>query len=149
MATAYFSNEFEEFFFHGGNDDIQIFLFLQPQFLLSCVFFCDSYPDAMKETWETRLIQAIEAALESGDKITDITKRSGVNRNQVDDMLRKGTRPRVDTFLKICQGLDVDPIYILTGINMSTETGRLIRLFSAMNEDRQKAFLRLLDEDHS
>lgn len=96
----------------------------------------------MSDEWFPRFRKAIERALEDGTKPSDLGKKAGVNRNMAGDIVKKGTIPSVENFLKICQAIDADPIQILTGAPQpSREVSKALQIFATWPDDQQKSFL--------
>lgn len=137
-------NEFDQLVSHDEHHNKQKNLFDQEQFYLKCIFHASKYSVGMDDGWQTRLIDAINAATENGETIKGITVKADVNRSQIDDMMRKGTRPRVDTFLKLCRALKISPFYVLTGIDQDRRTYQILSLFGILDNQQQSVFITMM-----
>ena len=78
--------------------------------------------------WKTRLLVAIEA---DGRSRASICAAAGLSRNYIGSIYTDGKEPTVPKMLLLCKALNVSPAYIISGIDASPETARLMEALTA------------------
>lgn len=92
--------------------------------------------------WRIRLLAAIDADRRSDNAISEET--DGVGRNFVGQFRNDRKMPGVDNFLALCDALNVSPIYIITGLNITSDDQEMIRIYSRLRDEPRAHFLRFL-----
>lgn len=90
--------------------------------------------------WRERLSNAVT---DSDKSKRAISLESGNGPGYVHSILNEGKEPTIDNLLAVCETLDVSAIYILYGLEVSTEEQELLRAVRD-NPDKRNAILSLL-----
>lgn len=100
----------------------------------------------MNKDWFDRFECAIRA---SGRSLRDISLAAEARPGYLHDVFKKQQDPGVTRFLAICDAAGVSPIEILTGVKSSPKVEKIEKLFSALTDDQQEAFLDLFEKLHN
>lgn len=84
----------------------------------------------------------------SGRSLRDISLAAEARPGYLHDVLKKRQDPGVTRFLAICDAADISPIAILTGVESNKKTEKIEKLFSALPDTEQDAFLDLFERLH-
>lgn len=71
-------------------------------------------PSEMDQTWRQRLKRIIDEAPDLTE--VGVSRKAGLSRSTVNDIIKKGTTPSIDNFLAICKAIGVRPSILLEGI---------------------------------
>lgn len=93
--------------------------------------------DKKANLWRERLKAEIHA---SGIGYLEIAARAGRGRNFVYQLL-DGKSPRIDNLLSVCEAIDLDTVYIMTGVRLDDELMELLNLFNQMTDKQRKKLL--------
>ena len=94
------------------------------------------------DDWRDRLrLEANRRCEGSRDSYRQISLRAGVNERYLSDIFSKGKMPTVPIFLSITEAMDVSPVYILTGLDMTPIQQEILSIFVNLSESEQEAFL--------
>lgn len=95
----------------------------------------------MIEDWKTRLEQCVA---DSGQSMRSISLEAGLDPGYLRKMLKEDTMmPTVPKLLAICDVLNVEPAYIISGFDVSLVDAELQRLFAALPPESRRVFLEL------
>lgn len=91
--------------------------------------------------WLTRLLSAIDAS-ELSDR--EISKRAGIDLSYINKFRKKPVDPGVIKFLRICDALEVSPVFILSGIKITRTQEDLLKTFSKLNNEQQTSIIQFM-----
>lgn len=94
------------------------------------------------EQWRARLA---EAFAKSNKSKRSISLASGNGPGYLHSILSEGKDPTINNLISICEAMDVDPIFVLHGIEATPEQVRVLRLIQE-HPAQAKAILSLLGE---
>ena len=93
------------------------------------------------ELWRQRLFDAIDDDPRS-ERAISIAAGLGVN--YVGQMRKRGKMPGVDAVMKICNALNVNAIFLFTGMCISAEDEQFLKDLKKLPPVQRKVFLDLL-----
>lgn len=84
------------------------------------------------EGWKERLLAEIEAVRLPKEKDNALSQRAGFNRNYIKQTFGDPkAAPRVHDFLRFCDNLRIDPVYVITGVRFSATEQEFVRLIQS------------------
>ena len=94
-------------------------------------------------TWRDRLQDVIQ---KDGRSEREIAKAAGFGHGYLHGLLHEGKTPSFIRLQKLCTALNVSMGYISDGYEISAVTERLLRAFALLPEEKQAAWLALLED---
>lgn len=101
-------------------------------------------------SWRERLALAVK---ESGLSYRAASVKAGRGPGYIHGLLRDGKEPTIDYFISLAEALDVSFTWLAFGVDLSTESENLVRMFDQMSPEKKKTILDLAKmlaaDDHS
>jgi transcriptional regulator with XRE-family HTH domain len=92
-----------------------------------------------------RLEETIAARIAAGGDYISLASKGGLRRNYIQQFVKLRDRePGLEHFLKMCVALDVSPIWVLTGVQMSPRVQEFLELLNQIPPEDIEAVLRLV-----
>lgn len=91
--------------------------------------------------WLDRLLSEVEKS-ELSDR--QISVLSGIDPSYINKFKKKPKDLGTETLLKICKTLEVSPIYIITGANITPAHEELLKSFSNLNDEQQTIIIQFM-----
>jgi hypothetical protein len=106
-----------------------------------------SQTEAEMPDWWQRMAAAMRAYVEKGNSWPDISRGAGFTRNATAwELVNKRNMPHVDTFLKICDAIEVSPISILLGFDWTEDEQRAAQILARLGPEGQALVIRFAEE---
>ena len=95
------------------------------------------------QTWLDRLIEAVE---QSGCSMRELSIKAGLSHGYLYGVMRDGKEPTISSLISICAALDVSPVYILHGYDVTPEDSEILELLHR-HPEKMAAILSLISSD--
>lgn len=94
---------------------------------------------AVEKTWRDRLTEALD-----GRSMRSLSLDAGLSAGYVHGILKDGKDPTVDNITAVCRALQVSPLKVLYGLEMTPEMEDVFRLWSDAPEAIRHSILQIL-----
>lgn len=95
----------------------------------------------MRETWRDRLQAALD---QKGKSKREVSLAAGLGKGYVHGILSEGKDPTIDNLLKVCEALEVEPIWVIFGVPISEDADDLLQMWQFAAPEARQGILSIL-----